>query len=531
MLPILASRIILRRPAALASAAAGVASQRYLSNGLFTPSSPLLTSSNSTRKPPPPPPSQPAPSITEEPSSPAAAPSPSPPPQPSSASATPAEPAHPSVPTEEIPPSPPSQPAPPTSITKPISLAEEYMEISEVAPPESFGKTTGAKAKGAGTQSTIEKRKHKFFRNMSIFAVVGLVGSAAYLGRDWDDELEKMKLVGRSDDLQAVENSEKTGWEGMYGRGMLRFSDMADYLNKPAWDPLLPPPLPEPHYKHYTLVIDLDDLLVHAVWDRDHGWRTAKRPGLDYFLAYMSLFYEIVLFTTQPAYTAMPIIEKIDPYGAYIPWKLYRESTRNKNNTLIKDLSYLGRPLERTIILDTNPELFSLQPENGVAMQPWKGSVDDANAKELIALIPFLEAIAIKRVTDVRPVIKHYEGKHIPTAYAEAEAKTKAKLVEEWERSKERTSGVVAGILSSALGSLVKPPNRDSPPETDMEQKRKIYQRMYLEEQKYWKDNEEFIKKQMDEDRERQLKEMKNSLVGMFGMKPPENPSSSQPQA
>ena len=30
---------------------------------------------------------------------------------------------------------------------------------------------------------------------------------------------------------------------------------------------------------------------------------------------------------------------------------------------------------------------------------------------------------------------------------------------------------------------------------------------MYLEEQKYWKDNEEAIKKQMDEDRERQLKE------------------------
>lgn len=40
-----------------------------------------------------------------------------------------------------------------------------------------------------------------------------------------------------------------------------------------------------------------------------------------------------------------------------------------------------------------------------------------------------------------------------------------------------------------------------------MEAKRKIYQRMYLEEQKYWKDNEEIIKKQMDEDREKQLKE------------------------
>ena len=45
-----------------------------------------------------------------------------------------------------------------------------------------------------------------------------------------------------------------------------------------------------------------------------------------------------------------------------------------------------------------------------------------------------------------------------------------------------------------------------------MEAKRKIYQRMYLEEQKYWKDNEDVIKKQMDEDRERQMKESVPSL-------------------
>lgn len=96
------------------------------------------------------------------------------------------------------------------------------------------------------------------------------------------------------------------------------------YLNKPAWDPLLPPPLPEPHFRPYTLVLDLDDLLVHSSWDVrcysltlvlaevltrtasqiNHGWRTAKRPGVDYFLAYLSQFYEIVLFTTQPAYVS-----------------------------------------------------------------------------------------------------------------------------------------------------------------------------------------------------------------------------------
>lgn len=40
-------------------------------------------------------------------------------------------------------------------------------------------------------------------------------------------------------------------------------------------------------------------LIIHQ---RQHGWRTAKRPGVDYFLAYLSQFYEIVIFTTQYHY-------------------------------------------------------------------------------------------------------------------------------------------------------------------------------------------------------------------------------------
>ncbi|KAL8279867.1 hypothetical protein RQP46_007717 [Phenoliferia psychrophenolica] len=435
----------------------------------------------------------------------------------------------PTPPTDSTPtPTPSADTTPPPQqegITRSTSLAEQYLDLSDVAPPssEAFGQSTNARAKGSGgAKSSIEKKRANLRRVLGLVGLGTVVAGAAFLARDWEDEFEKMRLVGRTEDLESVEEAEQGGWVAALARAKLRGADMLDYLNKPAWDPLLPPPLPEPHYKPYTLVIDLDDLLVHSVWDIDHGWRTAKRPGVDYFLAYMSLFYEIVLFTTQPAYTAAPIIEKIDPYGAYIPWKLYRESTRYKNKTLIKDLSYLGRPLERTIILDTDSSLFQLQPTNGILMTPWEGTKGDPVAKELVGLIPFLEAIAIKRVPDVRPVIKFYEGRHIPTAYAEAEAETKRKVVEEWERNKEKTSGVVAGWLSAALGSIVKPPNRDTPPDTDMEAKRKIYQRMYLEEQKYWKDNEEIIKKQMDEDRDRQMKEMKNSLVGMMGLKPPE---------
>ena len=49
----------------------------------------------------------------------------------------------------------------------------------------------------------------------------------------------------------------------------------------------------------------LDELLLfltNHTLQRVNGWRTAKRPGVDYFLAYLSQFYEIVIFTSQHHY-------------------------------------------------------------------------------------------------------------------------------------------------------------------------------------------------------------------------------------
>ena len=44
--------------------------------------------------------------------------------------------------------------------------------------------------------------------------------------------------------------------------------------------------------------------VVVDLTQRVNGWKTAKRPGVDYFLAYLSQFYEIVLFTSQPLYVS-----------------------------------------------------------------------------------------------------------------------------------------------------------------------------------------------------------------------------------
>ncbi|GAA5876747.1 hypothetical protein JCM1840_002033 [Sporobolomyces johnsonii] len=515
MLAARSAQLLSRRAAALAppsAAASPVAAVRY-----------LRSSSNATPSPP------------SSPASPDPSPAPDAPSPASQDAATPAAASQPPLSSDPTPASATADPAAPSSAsqappvdalsTRSSSLAEHFLDLHPDVQPRSEeeirgfpGERTGAKAQGAA-KSSIERKRQNLSRALIALGLAGGAYATYQLGKDWDSDEEKMKLIARSDDKEAIEQAEKGGWEGFVGRIRLRGADQLDYLNKPAWDPLLPPPLPEPHYRPYTLVIDLDDMLIHSSWDIDHGWRTAKRPGVDYFLAYMSQFYEIVLFTTQPAYTAAPIVEKIDPYGAYIPWKLFKEATRYKNKQLIKDLSYLNRPLERTIILDTDPSHFQLQPENGIALAPWHGSKGDATSKELVALIPFLEALAVKGVKDVRPVIKYYEGKHIPTAYYEAELKAKKELEEKWQ--KEKTDNSVKGWISSLFGGLTKTSIRDSPPETDVERVRKSAQKLYLDEQKYWKDNEAAINQQIEEDKQRQLKEMSTSLLGFMGLKPP----------
>ncbi|WVW81240.1 hypothetical protein I302_103231 [Kwoniella bestiolae CBS 10118] len=304
--------------------------------------------------------------------------------------------------------------------------------------------------------------------------------------------------------------------EGIVTRITNNISEMFDYFNKPAFKTLLPDPLPPPHQRPYTLVIDLEGLLVHSSWDRASGWKTAKRPGVDYFLGYLSQFYEIVLFSSAPLYTAAPVAEKLDPYQAYLPYRLFREATRYVNGKVVKDLSYLNRDLSKVVLLDTNAEHAELQPENSIIIKPWNGEVRD---KGLVEMIPFLESIGIFNPADVRPILKAYEGKNIPVEYAKKEAEAKQKAVQEWERMHpSAVAGAGSGWLSNVFGSVAAPgQTRPNQPMTYLEQKRAQAQKIYQEEQKYWAEHADEFKKLIEEDKQRQIAEMKGSLLGMLG--------------
>ncbi|KAG7562868.1 hypothetical protein FFLO_01697 [Filobasidium floriforme] len=399
-----------------------------------------------------------------------------------------------------------------------FGLEEPVKEAPKIESPSGSqdgpsGSRTGARAKPS--LSSIEQRRRNFTRFMLLGGLAGSGVGAYYLATK-DDETK----FGEAEAIGA--------WEKFKNN----FTGLLDTFNKPAFEKLLPDPLPAPHQRSYTLLVDLEDMLVHSAWDRQGGWRTAKRPGADYFLAYLSQFYEVVLFTSQPLYTALPVADKLDPFQAYLPYKLFRESTRYIKGKVVKDLSYLNRDLSKVVLLDTNPDHASLQPENAIIIPKWDGTPGD---KGLVDMIPFLESIGIFAPPDVRPILKAYEGKNIPVEYAKREAERKQAAIEEWERDHGGAGrGAGAGWLGRALGGLSGQQSVAKPtqPMTYLEQKRAQAQAMYREEQEYWRKNADEIKRLMEEDRQKQLADQKGTLMSWMTGKPsPDAQAPGQPSA
>ncbi|KAK6201379.1 mitochondrial inner membrane protein required for protein import [Scheffersomyces amazonensis] len=227
-------------------------------------------------------------------------------------------------------------------------------------------------------------------------SVVGV----GYLSRNWDNEQEQKALEATN-----IDNGYTP--QLMYDRLSARLSSLFTFFSEPAFEQLLPPPAPEAYRRPLTLVLTLDDLLVHSSWDTKHGWRTAKRPGLDYFLGYLSQYYEIVIFGSNYQVYSDKTVNKLDPYHAFISYALYKEACRYKDGKNIKDLSLLNRDLGKTVMVEVDPNCASLQPENSIVLNPWDGQADDY----LVKLIPFLEYLATQPVKDVRPILNSFKDR------------------------------------------------------------------------------------------------------------------------
>lgn len=206
-------------------------------------------------------------------------------------------------------------------------------------------------------------------------------------------------------------------------------TEMKKYADPPS-DNLLPDLPPQAsHIK--TLVLDLDNVLIHSDWTRGRGWRTFKRPGADDFIADLAQYFELVVYTSQLPTYADPILDRLDPHRM-IQYRLYRDSTNYVDGKHVRDLSKLNRDLRQVLLITADEDAWSLQPENAIKLKKWETSEKDDTV--LLDMMPFLEAIVRSNVPDVRSVVKSYEGEEdIPKAFKERMSKVGG------DRDKEKT--------------------------------------------------------------------------------------------
>ena len=160
--------------------------------------------------------------------------------------------------------------------------------------------------------------------------------------------------------------------------------------------------------KLYTLVLDLDETLIHfkSNPNNESSGKIMIRPFLYDFLRNIKKDYELIIFTAATQDYADPIIDAIEKEEKYFDYRLYRIHTTIIENDFVKDLSKLGRDLNRTIIVDNMKQNYKNQPNNGITIRPFWGK--DVEDTALVDLLDILKKIADKRM-DVVSGLKFFK--------------------------------------------------------------------------------------------------------------------------
>ena len=160
--------------------------------------------------------------------------------------------------------------------------------------------------------------------------------------------------------------------------------------------------------KPYSLILDLDETLVHFKISEENKVEGVLRvrPCINEFLEKVDKYYELIIFTAATQEYADILIDAIEENKIYFEHRLYRQHTVIIGNDFIKDLSRIGRPLDKIAIVDNMPQNFRLQKENGINIKAfWGEEVYDTALADLGII---LEKIALDG-GDIRKGILKYK--------------------------------------------------------------------------------------------------------------------------
>ena len=162
-------------------------------------------------------------------------------------------------------------------------------------------------------------------------------------------------------------------------------------------------------HKKFSLVLDLDETLISFKLEpNDENKGTIRfRPYLDSFLQKVKEKYEIIVFTSGTQDYADPLEDAIEQEEKYFDARLYRQHTIACGKDIVKDISRIGRPLDKILIVENMPQNYRLQKENGILIKSFYG--EDIYDTALLSLGDILMKIA-NEFNDVRKGIAKYKN-------------------------------------------------------------------------------------------------------------------------
>ncbi|KAI9314453.1 NLI interacting factor [Dichotomocladium elegans] len=180
------------------------------------------------------------------------------------------------------------------------------------------------------------------------------------------------------------------------------------------------------YYKGKTLVLDLDETLVHSVRLGSLAHKQAKvsasikrkkievrddkqsllyevykRPHVDYFLKTISQWYKVVIFTASMAEYADPVIDWLDQEHTLVSQRYFRQSCIVRNGNFVKDIALAEPDLAKVCLVDNSLAAFELYQENGIPLPGW---ISNPNDECLLDLLPLLDALRF--TADVRSILR-----------------------------------------------------------------------------------------------------------------------------
>ncbi|GAA6054481.1 hypothetical protein JCM3770_001010 [Rhodotorula araucariae] len=189
-------------------------------------------------------------------------------------------------------------------------------------------------------------------------------------------------------------------------------------------------PLPAPKLTPKTLVLDLDETLIHSTSRSGGGlgkrgapkglktrvvevvldgrstvYTVYKRPWVDFFLRKVSSWYTVVIFTASLPEYADPVIDWLDGgdgHGGMVGARLFRaeQDCMARNGSYVKDLSVVDADLSRVCLVDNSPASYAVNQANGIPIEGW---INDPHDECLLDLLPMLDSLRF--TNDVRRVL------------------------------------------------------------------------------------------------------------------------------